>query len=143
MDKIIKQLPPNNDIYYVDHDRQTDTFRVRKDNKIKIESDDDDVKFIKQTPTHSRDRLARRSKQNNSNEVRKSKRLAKNQKGRVVYWLQAKLKGNILIKGERTKKLLKHEKRLNSVAKKLKDPKRVKKLNLWKRDNIKRELIDG
>ena len=50
MDKIIKQLLPNNDIHYVDHDRQTDTFRVRKDNKIKIESDDDDdVKFIKQT----------------------------------------------------------------------------------------------
>ena len=50
MDKIIKQLLPNNDIHYVDHDRQTGTFRVRKDNKIKIESDDDDdVKFIKQT----------------------------------------------------------------------------------------------
>ena len=81
MDKIIKQLPPNNDIYYVDHDRQTDTFRVRKDNKIKIESgDDDDVKFIKQSPTHPRDRLAQRSKQNNNNEVRKSKRLAKKTK---------------------------------------------------------------
>ena len=52
MDKIIKQLPPNDDIYYVDHNRQTDTFRVRKDNKIKIESndDDDDVKFIKKLP---------------------------------------------------------------------------------------------
>ena len=80
-DKIIKQLPPNNDIYYVDHNRQTYTFWVRNDNKIKIESDDDDdVKFIKQTPTHPRDRLARRSKQNNNNEVRKSKGLAKKQK---------------------------------------------------------------
>ena len=43
MDKIIKQLLPSNDIYYTDHDRQKDTFRVRKDKKIKIESDDDDV----------------------------------------------------------------------------------------------------
>ena len=84
-DKIIKQLPPKNDIYYVDHNRQRDTFRARNDNKIKIESDDDDdVKFIKQTPTHPRDRLARRSKQNNNNEARKSKGLAKKQKSRVV-----------------------------------------------------------
>ena len=114
MDKIIKQLPPNNDIYYVDHDRQTDTFRVRKDNEIKIESDDDDdddddVKFIKQTPTHPRDRLERRSKQGNNNEVRKSKRLAKKQKGRVVMPTGAllaagKIKRKYLNKGERTKK---------------------------------------
>ena len=134
MDKIIKQLPPNNDIYYVDHDRQTDTFRVRKDNKIKIESDDDDVKFIKQTLTHQRDRLARRSKQNNNNGVRKSKRLAKKQKGRVVMLTGAllaagKIKSKYLNRGERTKTLLKHEKRLNNVAKKLKDTERVKKLN--------------
>ena len=54
-----------------------------------------------------------------------------------------KIKRKYLNKGERTKKLLKHEKRPNNVAKKLKDPKRVKKLNLWIRDNIKRELIDG
>ena len=125
------------------------TFRVRKDNKRKIESDDDDdVKFIKQTPTHPRDTFARRSKQNNNNEVRKSKRLAKKQKGRVVMPTGAllaagKIKRKYLNKGERTKKILKHEKRLNNVAKKLKDPKRVKKLNLWIRDNIKRELIDG
>ena len=146
MDEIIKQLLLNNDIYYVDHDRQTDTFRVRKDNKMKIEIDDDDNKFIKQTPTHRRDRLARRSKQNNNNEVRKSKRLAKKQKGRVVMPTGAllavgKIKKKYLNKGERTKKLLKHEKRLNNVAKKLKDPKRVKKLNLWIRDKIKRELM--
>ena len=109
IDKIIKQLPPNNDIYYVDHDRQTDTFRVRKDNKIKIESDDDGIKFIKQIPTHPRDRLARRSKQSNNNEVRKSKRLAKKQKGRVVMPTGAllaagKIKRKYLNKGERTKK---------------------------------------
>ena len=64
MNKIIKQWPPNNDIYYVDHDRKTDTFRVRKDNKIKIKSDDDDdVKFMKQTPTHPRDRLIKTKQQ--------------------------------------------------------------------------------
>ena len=148
IDKIIKQLPPNSDIYYVDHDRQIDIFRVRKDNKIKIESDDDGIKFIKQIPTHPRDRLARRSKQSNNNEVRKSKRLAKKQKGRVVMPTGAllaadKIKRKYLNKGGRTKKMLKHEKRLNNVAKKLKDPKRVKKLNLWIRDNIKHELIDG
>ena len=95
MDKIIKRLPPNNDIYYVDHDKKTDTFRVRKDNKIKIESNDDDIEFIKQTPCHPRDRLARRSKQSKTkflkeiatkprerlaSEVRRSKRLAKKQK---------------------------------------------------------------
>ena len=150
MEKIIKQLPSNNDIYYVDHDRQTDTFRVRKDNKIKIESndDDDDVKFIKKTPNHLQDRLARRSKQNNNNEVRKSKRLAKKQKGGVVMPTGALLaagtiKRKYLNKGEQTKKLLKLEKRLNNVAKKLKDPKRVKKLHPWIRDNIKRELTNG
>ena len=132
MDKIIKQLLPKSDIYYVDHDRQTDTFRVKKD-KMKIESnyDDDDFIFIKQTSTHPRDRLARRPKQNNNKEVRKSKRLAKNKKGRVVMPTGAllaagKVKRKYLNKGERTKKLLKREKRLNNVAKKLKDPKSEK-----------------
>ena len=109
MDKIIKHLPPNNDTYYVDHDRQTGSFRVRKDNKIKIESDDDyDIKFIKQTPTHSRDRLARRSKQINNNEVRKSKLLAKIQKRRVVMptgvlLAAGKIKRKYLNKGENQK----------------------------------------
>ena len=148
MDKIIKQLPPNNDIYYGDHDRKTDTFRVIKDNEIKIESDDDDddVEFVKQTPTHPRDSLVGRSKQNND-EVRNSKRLAKKQKGRVVMPTSAllaagKIKSKYLNKGERTKEWLKHEKTLNNLAKKLKDQKTVKKLNLWIRDNIQRELID-
>ena len=106
MDKVIKQLPSNNDIYYVDHDRQTDNLRARKDYEIKIESDDDDVKFIKQTPTHLRDRLAQRLKQNNNNEVRKSKRLAKKQKGRVVMPAGALLAAGKVkrkyLKGERT-----------------------------------------
>ena len=53
-----------------------------------------------------------------------------------------KIKRKYLNKGERIKKLLKHEKTLNNLAKKLKDQKTGKKLNLWIRDNIKRELID-
>ena len=32
-DKIIKQLPPNNDRYYVKHNKKTDTFTVKKDPK--------------------------------------------------------------------------------------------------------------
>ena len=32
-DVIIKQLPPNNDIHYIEHDRVTDTFKLKKDNK--------------------------------------------------------------------------------------------------------------
>ena len=32
-DVIIKQLPPNNDLHYIEHDRVTDTFKLKKDNK--------------------------------------------------------------------------------------------------------------
>ena len=61
IDKFIKQLPLNNDTYYVEHDKTTDSFRVRKDNKIKIQDDsDNDLKFLKTTPSHPRDRLARK-----------------------------------------------------------------------------------
>ena len=62
-DQIVKQLPPNNDTYYIDHDRTTDTFKLKKDNKIKINDDSgEDIKFLKQTLSHPRDRLARQSK---------------------------------------------------------------------------------
>ena len=66
----------------------------------------------------------------------------KKQKGRVVMPKSAllaadKIKRKYLNKRVRTKKLMKHEKRLNNIVKKLKDPNRVKKLNLWIRDNIK------
>ena len=48
MDKINKQLPPNNDTYFVEHNRTTDSFRGRKDNKIKINDDsDNDITFFK------------------------------------------------------------------------------------------------
>ena len=47
----------------------TDSIRVRKDHKIKINDDsDNDIEFFKKAPSHRRDRLARK--------VRKSKRLA-------------------------------------------------------------------
>ena len=69
MDKINKQLLPNNDIYYIEHNRTTNSFRVRKDNEIKIKDDsDNDIEFFKKTPSDPRDRLARK--------VRRSKRLA-------------------------------------------------------------------
>ena len=32
-DVIIRQLPPNNDLHYIEHDRVTDTFKLKKDNK--------------------------------------------------------------------------------------------------------------
>ena len=69
MDKISKQLPPNNDIYYIEYNRTTDFFRIRKDNKIKINDDsNNNIEFLKKTPSHPRDRSAHK--------VRKSKRLA-------------------------------------------------------------------
>ena len=70
MDKINNQLPPNNDTYYIQHNRTTDSFRVRKDNKIRISDDsDNNIEFFKKTPSHPRDRLARK--------VRRSQRFAK------------------------------------------------------------------
>ena len=61
MDKINNQLPPNNDTYYIEHNRTTDSFRVRKDNKIKINDDsNNDIAFFKKTPSHPRYRLARK-----------------------------------------------------------------------------------
>ena len=69
MDKINKQLPPNNDIYYIEYNRTTDSFKIRKDNKIKINDDsNNNIEFFKKTPSHPRDRSAHK--------VRKSKRLA-------------------------------------------------------------------
>ena len=61
MDKINKQLPPNNDTYYIEHNRTTDSFRVRKDDKIKTNDDsNNDIVFFKKIPSHPRDRLARK-----------------------------------------------------------------------------------
>ena len=72
-DEIAKQLPPNNDVYYIEHDRKTDSFKLKKDNKIKI--NEDEAEFLKQTLRHPRDRIAREIKK------RRSKRVA-NKKGR-------------------------------------------------------------
>ena len=47
MDKINKQLPPNNGTYYIEHNRATDSFRVRKDNEIKINDNrNNDIEFF-------------------------------------------------------------------------------------------------
>ena len=35
-DKIIKQLPPNNDQYYIQHDNISDAYRVRKEKKVTV-----------------------------------------------------------------------------------------------------------
>ena len=75
IDKIIKQLPSNSDIYYIEHNKSTDSFRVRKDNKIKIQvesGDDDDLQVLKQIQSHPRNRLMHK--------VRRSKRLANKKK---------------------------------------------------------------
>ena len=54
MDKINKQLPPNNDTYYIEHDRATDSFRVRKDNEIKInDNSNNDIEFFKKNSKSS------------------------------------------------------------------------------------------
>ena len=61
MDKLINQLPPNNDTYYIEHNRTTDSFRVRKDDKIKINDDsNNDIVFLKKISSHPCDRLARK-----------------------------------------------------------------------------------
>ena len=74
MDEINKQLLPNSDTQYIEPNRTTDSFSVRKDNKIEInDNSDHDIEFFKKTPNHPRDRLARK--------VRRSKRLA-NKKAR-------------------------------------------------------------
>lgn len=126
---------------------------------------DDVIEFIKQSPSYPRDRLALRSKQSEakflkeiatqpreslSSEVKRSKRLAKKQKRRGIVIMPTdallaagKIKRKYCNKREKTKKLLRHEKRLENVARKPEDPERVKKLDLWIRNNIKRELING
>ena len=35
-DKIIKQLPPNRDQYYIQHDKNSDTYRVQKERKVTV-----------------------------------------------------------------------------------------------------------
>ena len=75
-DKIAKQLLPNNDVYYIEHDRKTDSFKLKQDNKIKI--NDGEVEFLKQTPSHPRDRLAREVKKRRSKRVAKKKKREKN-----------------------------------------------------------------
>ena len=131
MDKINKQLLPNNDIYYIEHNRTTNSFRVRKDNEIKIKDDsDNDIEFFKKAPSDPRDRLARK--------VRRSKRLA-NKKVRESKTGPVIMPTSVLLaagkikrkyaknrKKDKTKKLLKQNKELREIARKIRDPEKEK-----------------
>ena len=146
MGKIIKQLPPNDDTYYIEHNRTTDSFRVRKDNKIKINGDsDNDIVFKKKNQSHPRDRLARK--------VRRSKRLAnkkvrESETGPMIMPMGALLAAGKIKrkyaknrKKDKTKKAAKKNKELSEIARKIRDPEKKKVLEMWMRDNIKKELV--
>ena len=45
-------------------------------------------------------------------------------------------------KKDKTKKLLKQNKELSEIAKKIRDPEKKKVLELWMSENIKKELIE-
>ena len=51
-DQTMKQLPPNSDNFYIDHDKKTDTFTVKKEN----------VELLGKNPLHPRTRLTRKNK---------------------------------------------------------------------------------
>ena len=145
-DKIVKQLPPNNDVYYIEHDRKTDSFKLKKDNKIKI--NENEVELLKQTTSHSHERLAREIKKRRSKCVA-NKKERKTVTGSVVMSTGAllaagKIKGKYAKdrKNAIRKKLLKQYKELSKRIKKKKDPEKRKELELWMRDNIKRELLN-
>lgn len=48
----MKQLPPNSDNFYIDHDKKADTFTVKKEN----------VELLGKNPLHPRTRLTRKNK---------------------------------------------------------------------------------
>ena len=145
-DKIVRQLPPNNDVYYIEHDRRTDSFKLKKDNKIKI--NDDAVEFLKQTSIHPRGRLAREIKK------RRQKRVANKKERKTVTGSVVVPTGTLLAAGKIKrkyaksrkdairKKLLKQDKELSKRIRKTKDPEKRKELELWMHDNIKQELIN-
>ena len=145
-DKIVKQLPPNNDVYYIEHDRKTDSFKLKKDNKIKI--NENEVELLNQTTSHSHERLAREIKKRRSKCVA-NKKERKTVTGSVVMSTGASLAaGKIKRKYAKDrknairKKLLKQYKELSKRIKKKKDPEKRKELELWMRDNIKQGLLN-
>ena len=123
-DKIVKQLLPNNDAYYIEHDRETDFFKLKKDGKIKI--NDDEVEFLKQTPSHPCDRLACEIKK------RRSKRVVNKKERKTVTVSVVMPTGTLLAavkikrkyaKGRKNtirKKLLKQDKKLSKRIRKTK-----------------------
>ena len=144
-DEIVKQLPPNNDVYYIGHDRKTDSFKLKKDNKIKINYDE--VELLNQTLSHPRDMLVREIKK------RRSKRVANKKERKTVTGSVVIPMGALLAAGEiKTKyakgrenamrKLLKQDKELSQRTRKTKDPEKRKELDLWMCGNIKGELFN-
>ena len=139
--KIVKQLPTNSDIYYIECDRKTDSFKLKKDNEIKI--NDSEVEFLKQIPSHPHDRLAHQIKKRRSKRVA-NKKARKTVTGSVVMSTGALLAASKIKRkyAKSRKKLLKQDKELSKRIRKTKDPEKRKELELWMRDNIKRELIN-
>ena len=99
----------------------------------------------KKNQSHPRDRLARK--------VRRSKRLAnkkvrESETGPMIMPMGALLAAGKIKrkyaknrKKDKTKKLLKQNKELSEIARKIRDPEKKKVLEMWMRDNIKKELV--
>ena len=144
-DETVKQLPPNNDVYYIGHDRKTDSFKLKKYNKIKINYDE--VEFLNQTLSHPRDMLVREIKKRRSKCVA-NKKERKTVTGSVVMPMGALLAAGKIktkyAKGRENamRKLLKQDKELSQRIRKTKDPEKRKELDLWMRGNIKGELFN-
>ena len=122
------------------------TFRLKKDNKIKINDDSgDDAKFLKQTTSHPRDRLARKTKKRTSTRLA-NKKVRETETGLVVMPTGALLAAGKIkrkyAKNAVTKKLFKLDKELSKNVRRTRDPEKRKALELWMRDNIKKELIN-
>ena len=133
----------------MDHDKTGDTCRLKKDNKITINDDSgDDAKFLKQTPSYPRDRLACKTKKRRSTRLA-NKKLRQTETDQVVIptvtlLAVAKIERKYAktAKNAVTKKLLKLVKELSKKVKRTRDPEKRKALELWMRDNIKKELIN-
>ena len=121
---------------------------IKKDNKIKLNNDNgDDIKFLKQTPSHQRDRLVRKIKKRRSKRIA-NKKVRETKTGQVVVPIGALLAASKIkrkyakrAKNTITKKLLKQDKELSKKTKTARDPEKRKALELWVHDNIKKEII--
>ena len=121
---------------------------IKKVNKIKLNNDNgDDIKFLKQTLSHQRDRLVRKIKKRRSKRIA-NKKVRETKTGQVVAPIGAllaaskiKRKYAKIAKNTITKKLLKQDKELSKKTKTARDPEKRKALELWVHDNIKKEII--